>query len=112
MTNLHCDVTNCESNKNNYCCRPDIMVGGPQASVSDQTYCANFRQAQNHCAGQQSTMNQSSPNPSLDVHCEVTKCAYNERRTCNANHIDIRTTAVNNGQIKTECATFKSKASM
>ncbi|XOQ44808.1 MAG: DUF1540 domain-containing protein [Clostridium sp.] len=112
MTNLHCDVTNCASNKNNYCCRPDIMVGGPNANVSAQTYCANFVEAKNCGTSGQNMIDQKSPNPSLNVHCEVTKCVYNEQRACNAKHIDIRTTRVNNGQVKTECATFESRNSV
>lgn len=109
MTKLHCDVTNCASNKNNYCCRPDIMVGGPNACASQQTYCANFVDAQKCGASAQNAVDQKAPNPSLDVHCEVTKCVYNQQKSCNANQIDIRTTSVNNGQVKTECATFESR---
>ncbi|QAT50191.1 DUF1540 domain-containing protein [Caproiciproducens sp. NJN-50] len=110
MTNLHCDVTNCGNNKQRNCCRPDIMVGGPRASASTQTYCANFMDAKD-CSGMpQNAIDHDSPNPSLDVHCEVTKCAYNERRSCNADRIDIRTTEVNGGQVKTECATFENRS--
>ncbi|MFU0832958.1 MAG: DUF1540 domain-containing protein [Oscillospiraceae bacterium] len=112
MTNLRCDVTNCASNKNHYCCRPDIMVGGPSASTSKQTYCANFVEAQSCGSSGQNAVDHQTPNPSLDVHCEVTKCVYNQQRSCNAKHIDIRTINVNNGQVKTECATFESRTSV
>jgi hypothetical protein len=86
------------------------MVGGPRAHASTQTYCANFVDSKNSGSMPQNTIDRNSPNPSLDVHCEVTKCAYNEHRSCNASQIDIRTMEVNNGQIKTECATFKNRS--
>lgn len=109
MTSLHCDATNCGNNKDSFCCRPDIMVGGPRANASTQTYCANFIDAKD-CSGMpQDAIDHSSPNSSLDVHCEVTKCTYNENKACNASRIDIRTSQVNNGQLKTECATFAYK---
>lgn len=107
MTKLHCDVTNCANNQNDFCCRPDIMVGGPQASVSNQTYCANFLDAASNAP--RDAVDHSAPNTALDVHCEVEKCSYNQNRACNARHIDIRTTEVNNGQVKTECATFQTR---
>lgn len=110
MTDLHCDVTNCGNNKQNFCCRPDIMVGGPRASASTQTYCANFIDAKEGGGTPQNAIDHESPNPSLDVHCEVTKCTYNQQRACSADHIDIRTTEVNNGQVKTECATFENRS--
>lgn len=109
MTNLHCDVTNCGNNKQNCCCRPDVMVGGPRASASTQTYCANFIDAKSASGMPQDAIDQDSPNPSLDVHCEVAKCVYNENRACSADRIDIRTTEVNGGQVKTECATFETR---
>jgi hypothetical protein len=86
------------------------MVGGPRASASTQTYCANFIDARDSSGMPQNAIDQDSPNPSLDVHCEVTKCVYNQSRSCIARHIDIQTTEVSNGQIKTECATFESRS--
>ncbi|WP_411676231.1 DUF1540 domain-containing protein [Caproicibacter sp.] len=110
MTNLHCDVTNCGNNKSKSCCRPDIMVGGPRASASTQTYCANFIDTEENRGIPKNAVDHQSPNPSLDIHCEVTKCVYNENRACSADRIDIRTTNVNNGQVKTECATFENRS--
>jgi hypothetical protein len=81
------------------------MVGGPDADNAKQTYCANFLDRTEGAA--EDAVDSSSPNPSLDIHCEVTNCSYNRDRACDAQHIDIRTTQVNGGQVKTECATFK-----
>lgn len=110
MTDLYCNVTNCGNNKQFYCCRPDIMVGGPRASASTQTYCANFIDAEESRGVPGNAIDHESPNPALDVHCEVTKCVYNDDRACSADHIDIKTTEVNNGQVKTECATFENRS--
>ena len=107
MTELQCDVRNCANNQNNWCCRPDIMVGGPRASAGSQTYCANFIDQKSGSAT--NAVDSKSPNPNMDIHCEVAQCSYNDSRACIAEHIDIRTTRVNAGQVKTECATFENK---
>lgn len=110
MTGLHCDVTKCGNNKESCCCRPDIMVGGPRASASSQTYCANFIDGEENGGVPRDAVDHEDPNPRLNVHCEVTKCTYNEDRACSADHIDIRTAMVNRGQVKTECATFENRS--
>jgi hypothetical protein len=108
MTDLYCGVSACANNRNRLCCRPDIMVGGPDSVDAKQTYCANFLdRSEKH---PKNSVDNRLPNPSLMVHCEVTNCTYNEDRACSADHIEIRTTQVNNGQIKTECATFETDA--
>lgn len=105
MTDLCCGVAGCANNSERKCCRPDIMVGGPNAGNSKQTYCANFLDRAEGAA--ENSIDNESPNPSLDIHCEVTNCSFNRDRSCNADHVDIRTTQVNGGQVKSECATFK-----
>jgi hypothetical protein len=80
----------------------------PTQDNAKQTYCANFLDRTEGAA--EDAVDSSSPNPSLDIHCEVTNCSYNRDRACDAQHIDIRTTQVNGGQVKTECATFKTDA--
>lgn len=107
MTDLYCGVAGCANNREQKCCRPDIMVGGPDAGNAKQTYCANFLDMSEGAA--ENAVDNESPNPSLDIHCEVTNCSYNRNRACDADHIDIRTTQVNNGQVKTECATFQTQ---
>ena len=106
MTSLHCSVEDCANYKDDLCCRPDIMVGGPDSEDKAQTYCANFLEESGDAPSD--AVDDASPNPSLDIHCEVANCMYNEDRACSARHVDIRTTRVNGGQIKTECATFHS----
>lgn len=109
MTNLHCEVNNCGNNKDNFCCRPDIRVGGPRSGASAQTFCANFVDARDSSGMPQNAIDQTSPNPSLDIHCEAEKCVYNQNRACSADTISIRTNRASNGQIKTECASFQDR---
>ncbi len=107
MTKLHCSVENCANNKENFCCRPDIMVGGPDSEDAAQTYCANFLERSDNLP--EDAVDSDSPNSSLDVHCEVANCIYNEDRACEARHVDIKKTRVNDGQEKTECSTFRTE---
>lgn len=107
MTDLHCNATKCANNQSEFCCRPDIMVGGPNSCSAKQTYCANFLD-ENDIAPRDSVDSQS-PNQALDIHCDVANCVYNQDRACNAEHVDISTTQVNGGQVKTACSTYKSK---
>jgi hypothetical protein len=58
----------------------------------------------------QNAVDSLSPNSSLEIHCDAANCEYNRNRACAADHIDIRTTAVNDGQVKTECASFRNSA--
>lgn len=108
MTDLYCGVSGCANNSERQCCRPDIMVGGPDSNHAKQTYCANFQDRSEGAA--QDSIDNESPNPSLDIHCEVANCSFNRDRECYADHVDIRTTQVNGGQIKTECATFETES--
>lgn len=107
MTDLQCDVRNCANNKDCYCCRPDITVSGPRAGESDQTYCASF--IDHEADAPSNAVYDEKPNPRMDIRCDVGQCTYNDERYCNADHIDIKTTKVNSGQIKTECATFENR---
>lgn len=108
MTNLQCDVTNCGNNKRFYCCRPDIQVSGPDANAKNQTHCANFVDAKEGGSAS-NAVDHSEPNESLDIHCEACNCTYNENHACKARHVDISTTSVNGGQVKTLCSTFEQK---
>lgn len=110
MTHLQCDVTNCGNNKHFYCCRPDIQVSGPEACVKSQTHCSNFVDAQEAGAARDS-VDHSQPNESLDIHCEAHNCTFNNNRACTAKHVDISTTSVNDGQVKTLCSTFQPNGS-
>lgn len=109
MTDLYCSVVNCANNQDNCCCRPDIMVGGPDSRSSKQTYCANFLDESEDAP--KNAVDNETPNPSLDVHCEVENCTYNRDAACVADRVDIRTTRVNHGQVKTECSTFLNQRS-
>ncbi len=105
MTDLSCSVSGCANNSDNRCCRPGIVVSGPNATGSDQTYCADF---QDRAQGaENSTASDAFPNSAPDIHCEAANCSYNRNHSCTADHIDIRTTLVNGGQVKTECSAFR-----
>ena len=108
MTNLSCCVSDCANNRCEKCCRPDIKVCGPDADNSVQTHCMNFQDRREDAP--QDAVDSLSPNSSLEIHCDVANCEYNRNRSCEAEHIDIRTVEVNDGQIKTECATFRGSA--
>lgn len=105
MTDLSCSVSGCANNRDSKCCLNGIVVSGPNATGSDQTYCANFRDCSQEA--QDSTAEAASPNPSLNIRCEAENCTYNQNRLCSADHVDIRTTLVNGGQVKTECSAFR-----
>ena len=105
MTDLSCSVSGCANNRCEKCCRPDIKVSGPDSTETDQTYCANFQDREEDAP--QNAVDSFSPNPSMEVHCDVENCAYNRNRNCKADHIDISTTQVNDGQTKTQCGTFR-----
>lgn len=108
MTDLQCDVTDCGNNKHFYCCRPDIMVSGPDACAKAQTHCANFVDVREMDEAS-NAVDHSNPNETLDIHCEVRNCTYNRDRACKARHVDISTTEVNGGQVKTQCSTFQNE---
>ncbi len=105
MTELYCSVANCANNQDSCCCRPDIKVGGPDSRSPKQTYCSNFLDESE--GAPRDAVDSKNPNPTLDVHCEVENCVYNRGTACVADRVDIRTTRVNHGQIKTECSTFR-----
>ena len=47
MADLNCSVDNCVYNKNEYCCKGDIMVGGKHACTQKETCCESFSDAKN-----------------------------------------------------------------
>lgn len=101
MTQLDCTVSSCMYNKDNYCSKGDITIGGKNASNSGDTCCESFRERKSGSA-----MNSTGhPSSTIDVDCEAEKCRYNEGCKCHAGHIGIA-----GGQAcqceETECASF------
>ena len=44
MTQLDCTVSSCMYNKDNYCSKGDIVIGGRSASCNSETSCESFRE--------------------------------------------------------------------
>lgn len=107
MTYLKCNVTDCLSNKNHLCCRPDIKVSGKEADSPDQTCCDSF---QNKSQGMQNRSDYSYdydyPNEALQVSCSARKCTYNESGICYAESIHIGNQSSSTTR-ETECCTFR-----
>ncbi len=106
MTKLTCHVTNCASNKNNYCCRPDIMVDGENAKKMADTCCNSFVQKGKGEAS--NSTHYDKENASLDVKCDAVTCVHNKDMKCAATSICI------DGQMaceksETQCSTFKAE---
>ncbi len=98
MNNLNCSVYSCQSNKQNNCCRSDISVtGGENVSTATDTMCSSY------CPSSSSNaMDYSTPNPSLNISCNVSSCCHNKSSHCTSNSVDIR-----EGSKGSECCTFQ-----
>lgn len=101
MAELLCGAQNCTYNKNNYCSKGDIMVGGKHADTCDGTCCESFHERR----GDAFSSAISHPSSTISIDCEAVKCMYNAEYRCQAPHVDIRG---NNAKTSTEtlCATF------
>ena len=104
MAELKCTVTNCGYNKDKYCCKGDITVGGRSACTTDDTCCESFREKK------ADSYNNAMDNPcrTISIDCEVAKCAYNSNYKCTAEHVDISGTTADTSK-ETSCVTFKEK---
>lgn len=103
MTNLKCNVIHCSSNKDNCCCRPEIHVGGSDATDCCDTCCESFTSIPE---GATNSVGYNNVNMSMPVSCEAKNCVYNQSGKCDADAITVDGTgACQCGQ--TECATFK-----
>lgn len=104
MSELTCGVTNCTYNKDYYCCKGDIMVGGKHACDCDNTCCESFHKR----SGDAFTSAVSHPSKTISIDCEAVKCVYNSDYRCHADHVDIK--GGNAGtSMETLCATFKER---
>ena len=105
MAELGCGVRNCVYNKEEYCCKGDIYVGGRQAKKEDDTCCESFMVKR----GEDSyTSSIAHPSKIISIDCEAVKCVYNQNYKCVASHVDIRGGQANESR-ETACATFKEK---
>ena len=106
MADLLCGVCNCSYNKDDLCCKGDIMVGGKMADTEEDTCCESFIQRRD---GYDSFTNSvSHPSGTISIDCEATKCIYNSNYKCVADHVDIMGNEAYNYE-ETACATFQEK---
>lgn len=106
MAELQCTVENCSYNKETYCCKGDIMVGGKHAQLEDDTCCESFLQRREGSDSYTSSI--SHPSKTISIDCEAKNCTYNSNFKCVADHVDIKGCGADNC-LQTECATFKEK---
>lgn len=103
MAELQCKVENCTYNRENCCCKGDIMVGGHHACCEDETCCESFMQRRGD-----SFSNSTSPERIISIDCEAVKCVYNNNHKCVADHVDIKGCGACDCR-ETACATFKER---
>ena len=104
MAELRCKADTCTYNKNEYCSKGDIMVGGKHAVESDETCCESFARKR----GESMSNATSHPSRMISVDCEAVKCVYNANYKCTAEHVDISGAGADAGR-ETACRTFKEK---
>lgn len=102
MTQLKCDVIHCVSNRDNCCCRPDIQIGGADATEQQQTCCDSFQCTHDSASN---VTDYSHVNTSMPVHCEATNCVHNHSCECTANSIHVSGQSAEETD-QTSCATF------
>ena len=106
MAELRCAVESCSYNKEKYCSKGDIMVGGKHAEKEDKTCCESFaRIREGHDAY---TSSLSHPSRIISIDCEAVKCIYNSNYKCIAEHVDIKGSGADDSR-ETACATFKER---
>lgn len=98
--NLNCSATSCVYNSSQLCYAGNIKVDGRQANSTGETYCASFED-RGHSGMTNSVDNGKQVCPN-DIHCEATKCKYNEQELCKAENVHIN---ANNAS----CETFAAK---
>ena len=102
MAELKCGVGNCTYNKDKYCSKGDIMVGGKHAVNAGDTCCESFVQKREGAY----TSSLDHPCKTISIDCEATKCVYNSNYKCHAEHVDIKGCGACDCH-GTECATFR-----
>lgn len=101
MPLLVCSAMTCVYNKNEYCSKGDIMVGGKDAETSGQTFCESFVARKGNAAVNSAEI----PSETIHVDCKACHCQYNEAEKCAASKIDINGASASTSD-QTECGTF------
>lgn len=101
MTKIDCNVVSCSYNEDHSCRRHGIDVMGEDAKMSCDTSCGSFTK---HATQKASNMACSNCKDT-DIHCDATKCKFNEKRKCTAESIGISGGHADSVR-ETECASF------
>lgn len=101
MAQLVCGAKNCCYNKEQLCCKGDIMVAGKHAECSENTCCESFYRQKTDTF----SSSISHPSATISIDCEALKCRYNVNYRCQAKQVDIRGSQAENAT-QTSCATF------
>ena len=101
MAELRCKAESCTYNKDEYCCKGDIMVCGKHACDPDGTCCESFAEKR----GDSYTSALEHPSRTISIDCEAAQCKYNTDYKCYAEHVDIHGSGANDSR-ETACATF------
>ncbi len=104
MAELKCKAEKCNYNKDCYCCKGDIMVGGTHATTSDDTCCESFVENK----GSNYTSAMTHPSSVISIDCDAVKCVYNSNYKCIAKQVNINGQNANTSKL-TSCGTFKEK---
>lgn len=106
MATLRCGVEECaHNNKNNFCCKESIKVGGMKANVPSETACESFDEQKSQMT---SGLNES-PNPNMAIGCDVTSCIHNENQRCVSSYVDIAVGSTSAYGNNTQCSSFTEK---
>lgn len=104
MAQLDCTVKNCVYNKEECCCKGDIMVGGKHAKDQEETCCESFAEKK----GDSYTSAMEHPSRTISIDCEAANCMYNSNYKCHAEHVDIKGCGACDCK-ETTCQTFREK---
>ena len=103
MAELRCRVRNCFYNKDEYCSKGDILVGGKHANETRDTSCESFVEKK----GSSYTSAMDHPSRTIAIDCEAVKCTYNENYKCNADKVEIAGACNACDCRETVCDTFR-----
>lgn len=104
LTELKCNVQTCLHNKNFYCDREGIVVGGSTARRAEETCCDSFEERKESMMNAAEVTGSASPTSKID--CKATDCMYNHKCECHAGKINVGGShACKCGE--TECGTFE-----
>ena len=103
MTKLKCDARHCMSNRDGCCCRPDIQVGGNNATAYQETCCESFRPIGSNTTN---ATDYSHTNTQMPIRCSAVKCVYNKQCHCGADAITMEGVSAKKAE-QTACRTFK-----